>query len=276
MPEESRDDKATSNLEPRLSALEDTLKFDERLRSLEGTLSSQGGLCAAPWWRNAKTVTILGALIAAVIPVVTAIDGILKNSREAQKSLYEQQDRIRQTYLDRVLKAGITEAEQQRIFNLLSKLKGDPEFQEWAREERDKATAKIDELRKNMAALEASNQDLTVQLNAEKQKGSNRQANPKVKILESELAKANQRLTEIQRRVGEKSNEAQPSAGGLTNEQPIAISIKKASGVIPLDKKAENNESVHRLCTINLEQGNFICYLAGEDENDCYYNCYSK
>jgi len=164
-------DEPSINVEERLSLIEDALKWDERLKSLEAVLvSKERALRATPWWRDSRTITILAAILAAVIPLVTAIDGILKNARESQRAIIEQRDKIRQTYLDRVLKPGVTEGEQQRIFSLLSKLKSDSEFQEWAKEEMNKATQKVDELNKEKIILEAQNKELLSQLNVEKQK----------------------------------------------------------------------------------------------------------
>lgn len=199
------------NLDERLSLIESALKWEGRLSSLETALTSKdkGALPTVPWWRDSKTITILGALIAAVIPLVTAIDGILKNARESQRAIIEHQDKIRQTYLDRVLKSGITEGEQQRIFSLLSRLKSDPEFQDWAKEEYSKAVQKVDELNKEKSSLEATNKELLSQLEAEKLRSSTlsgsqkNQANSRVRNLERQVIQAQRRVSELRERVGE-------------------------------------------------------------------------
>lgn len=213
-----------NKLAQRITTLENVLKLEERLSSLEASLAERSLTSKArpSWWRDAKTVTILGALLAAVIPLVTAIDGILKNRGEAQKALIEQQDKIRQTYLDRVLKPGIAEDEQQRIFSLLLKLRNDPEFQEWAKEEHDRATAKISELIKEKLGLEEQNKKLLTQLETEKLKSPKltRQQDTlksaRVRRLESELVQANDRVSEIQRRIGEGATGNAICADGTT------------------------------------------------------------
>jgi hypothetical protein len=87
----------------RLSKLEEALRIDERVESLERSLLQKTlATQKLPWWRNSKTITILAAMITALLPLLTFIDGSLKNSREAQRLLAEQQDKIRQNYLDRV------------------------------------------------------------------------------------------------------------------------------------------------------------------------------
>ena len=147
-------DETPSGFAARLSTLEDIFKLDERLKSIETTLISTGlSPNIVPWWRNGKTVVVLVGLLTAILPLVTAINGILKNRSDSQRLLTEQQDKIRQTYLDRVLKPGLTEGEEQRIFSLLSRLKSDPELHDWASAELAKTTEKIEELRKEKSKL---------------------------------------------------------------------------------------------------------------------------
>jgi hypothetical protein len=202
-----------NDLESRLTIIENALRLDERLRSIESTLNTRGvANSSVPWWRNAKTITTLGVLIAAIVPIVTVINGIFQNNRDAQRLLIEQQDKIRQTYLDRVLKPGITEGEQQRIFSLLVKLKGDPEFQQWAQEEFNKAVIKVDELRREKSALEEQNQALLSQFKAERLKSSTlppaqrAESRAHVQRLESAIVQSRRRVTELKQRIGEPVN----------------------------------------------------------------------
>src|SRR5215510_1020469 len=129
-----------SDLEARLSAIEEA--------------STKWKSENIPWWKKGASVTALTAVVGAVIGSFTAVDGHYKNQREADKQIIEQQDKIRQTYLDRVLKTGITEIERQRIFTLLAKMKSDPELQEWAKEELKKVTDEVDRLKKAKEQLE--------------------------------------------------------------------------------------------------------------------------
>jgi hypothetical protein len=192
-------EETSSGLETRLSTLESIFKLDDRLKSIESTLASKGVTAnIVPWWRNGKTVVILGALLTATVPLVSAVNGIFQNRKDSQRLLIEQQDKIRQTYLDRVLKPGLTEGEQQRLFGLLSRLTGDPELQEWAREELAKTIEKIEELRKEKSSLEEHNKSLEIQLAAEK--ASNKSA---LERLGNEVIQTRQKLTNVQRRIGE-------------------------------------------------------------------------
>jgi hypothetical protein len=190
--------------------LEGVLSLDERLKSLEAALVSRGmATSPTPWWRNGKTVIVLGALITAILPLITAVNGFLQNRGDSQQLLIEQQDKIRQTYLDRVLKPGLTEGERQRILSLLSRLKGDPELQEWAKEELAKTTANLEALRKEQATAEEQKRSVAAQLIAEKAKNakltnqSSSQRTAVIQNLERELARTQEKVAYLQQRIGE-------------------------------------------------------------------------
>lgn len=243
-----RSDEPSSELEARLSTLENILKLDERLKSLEATLTSKGiAVNVVPWWKNGKTVVVLGALITAIIPLVTAINGILQNRGESQRLLIEQQDKIRQTYLDKVLKPGITEGEQQRIFSLLSRLKTDPELQEWARVEFAKTSEKIEELRKEKSSLEEQNKSLEGQLASEREKNiqlakqhsvSNTST---VRRLGSEVVQTKQKVANLQYRIGEPVSPSNGQTVTCTSpDGSTSISITCRGGAICYARSADD------------------------------------
>jgi DNA repair exonuclease SbcCD ATPase subunit len=230
----------------RLSLLEDALKLEERLGSLEKAFQERGVVPSKlPWWRDSKTITILGALIAAVLPLLTFIDGTLKNSREAQRLLIEQQDKIRQNYLDRVLKPGITEGEQQRLFSLLAKLKSDPEFQEWANEELNAANQKVEALKREKEDVEAKNKTLQEQLDAELQQRvaelaknstgqnqalENARSSPKIQRLEKDVAQTQQRVTDLKERVGEPTHTDTYKIRFVTEPAEVRVTLTQVTG----------------------------------------------
>lgn len=212
---------------PRLDAIENTLRIDERVAAIEAALVARAeARSSPPWWRDAKTVTILGGFLAAVIPLMTAIDGWLKNVRDAQHAVIEQQDKIRQTYLDRVLKPGITEIEQQRIFRLLSRLKSDPELQAWAQAEFETASRKVDDLEHEKTALEKQLADLRDQLAQARSgagtatPGARPAAAARVESLAGAVARAESRAADIRERLGEP---APMPAGGSRCECPAPV-----------------------------------------------------
>ncbi len=119
-----------------MSKLENVLAMDSRLQKLEAAIQERVA-DDKPWWRDAKTVTVLGALIAAVLPLLKFIDDYSRNSRDNRRQVIELQEKIRQTYLEKVLNPGSTPAEKQQIFGLLKELSADTEMQKWANKEFD-------------------------------------------------------------------------------------------------------------------------------------------
>jgi hypothetical protein len=205
-------DNTGGNFGVRLSGIENALKLDDRIKSIEAALASKLDASGKtpPWWRNRTTVTVLGALIAAILPVVSAINGFWQNRRDYQRAVIEQQDKIRQTYLDRVLRTGISEGEQERIFGLLAKLKSDPELQEWAREQRDRATKEVEDLKERESNQEARNKELEGQIEKLSQDAAlagqaRARTGSELHRLQGALAEGQQRTSELRERVGEPS-----------------------------------------------------------------------
>jgi hypothetical protein len=137
--------------------MENSLQLDARLTAIEAANPREGtgGGSSDPWWRNTAAVTVITGLIAAVLPAMTLIDGCQQNSREAARLQIEQQDKIRQTYLERVLTPGVQEAQQVLVYSLLSRMKADPELSGWAEEQLTKAEVKLADSQKEKKELEA-------------------------------------------------------------------------------------------------------------------------
>lgn len=115
--------------EDRLRILEERLAFDERIQKIEANIGIGKN---EPWWRNSISVPIVVACISAIAPSIVAIDGHFKNERDAERLRIEQAHTIRQVYLDRALKPGLSEEEKYNIFRLLVKIKEDSVIHDWA------------------------------------------------------------------------------------------------------------------------------------------------
>jgi hypothetical protein len=79
----------TQRSEDRIAALEEALQLDSRLDALEARIRDRASP-VGPWWRDARTVTILGALIAAVLPVLSFINNAFTSYRESRRLFVEQ------------------------------------------------------------------------------------------------------------------------------------------------------------------------------------------
>lgn len=142
--------------EERVVALEQEVQLEQRLAAVENARReaqppAKGGVS---WWQSPRTVTQLTALIAGILPLMTFIDGGLRNWRETTRQVLEQQNTIRQTYLDRVFDPAVTEATQEKLFKLLSRMESDPELKAWATEELQETQQKLDELKSRKEDLE--------------------------------------------------------------------------------------------------------------------------
>lgn len=126
----------------RMDILEKGLALDSRLQTLETAILERVP-ANRPWWRDSKTITIIGALIAAVLPLLKFMDESFRNSREYQRQIVEQKEKIRQTYLDRVLKPGVSMYEQEKIFGMLANVSMDREMQKWAQDQLKETTESI-------------------------------------------------------------------------------------------------------------------------------------
>jgi len=73
-----------SKTEERISALENVLKLDSRLQALETAVKERTLDTTKPWWRDGKTVTILGGLIAAILPILSLINNSFGSYRESR------------------------------------------------------------------------------------------------------------------------------------------------------------------------------------------------
>jgi hypothetical protein len=135
------------SVEEKIGGLENTLALDARVQALETAIQERLP-AERPWWKDAKVVTLLGALIAAILPVATWISNVYASSREANRLLIEQQETIRQKYLERVFRPGITQMEQEEVFGLLARLSSDRELQAWAKDELQRTKDTTNELKK--------------------------------------------------------------------------------------------------------------------------------
>jgi hypothetical protein len=232
-------------LQERIKALEDSLQFDSRLSELESRIKDRAA-GKQPWWRDAKTVTILGALIAAILPLATWISNIYASSRESHRLLVEQQEKIRQTYLDRALRPGATEAERERVFGLLSILSSDAELQRWAQGELKKTHDSIEALKKQKEDAERRVTEAAIkvdaarrQLKSEKKRRS--EAEDIASNATKQLLEAKKQLAAIDQRLGNKTAPRTCSVLFLTypDDTIVAIWSSSGSGFTPLTLQAE-------------------------------------
>lgn len=100
-----------------------------------------------PFWRNTALVGFLGATIAAVPPMLTAIHEYYQTEREVRLSLVKYGHERTISYLDRALSPETKEAKQAQVFRFLKHLPEDDPIHKWAKAELDRVDGRIEELK---------------------------------------------------------------------------------------------------------------------------------
>lgn len=132
----------------------------ERLKLLRDNQQLRAELAAIgkPWWRQAGIVTMLTALVAAIIPATTAVQAHFESKRELAIQESKQSHEIRTSYLDRLEKPGT----RMRTLRFVLATTADNQLRMWAQQEMkfvENEILQIDDrialLQKEQAALQS-------------------------------------------------------------------------------------------------------------------------
>jgi len=138
----------------RIAAVEQRLGLEDRIDAIEQRLIDHGRVPAQAWWRSRKGAIAVAAYVTAMVPILSFVQAEIGRRSEWRRFTWEQQAGTRQDFLDRAMRPGLTEAEQQRIFSFLSKLDADGPLQLWAQEQLLQARVGIQALKGEMGTLE--------------------------------------------------------------------------------------------------------------------------
>jgi hypothetical protein len=137
------------------SDLEQLKQQKERLE-----LKAQIAALAAPWWRKASLVATVTALVAAILPVKTAIEEHYASEREFVLQRVKQQNdiamqqvkqehEIRMAYLDRFEVPG----HRLQTLRFLLATTTDAQLVAWAQEEQKRVQAEVEAIEEELRAL---------------------------------------------------------------------------------------------------------------------------
>jgi len=117
-----------------------------------------------PWWKNGRVITVLGSILAAVMPVTTFVGGYLHQQTELELNAQQQRHQIRMDYLDRALNPKLVEAEREKVFSLLAVVTDQPDLQKWAIEQQESLSQKITGLKAQLEDKKKKEGELAGQL----------------------------------------------------------------------------------------------------------------
>jgi hypothetical protein len=104
-----------------------------------------------PWWRSGTLVTTLTAIVAAIVPVTTAVQEHYRNKRELALEESKQAHEIRSSYLDRLDKPGA----RLRTLRFVVATTDDAVLKAWAEAETKEVEGEITSIREQLTALSA-------------------------------------------------------------------------------------------------------------------------
>jgi hypothetical protein len=132
---------------PSLRSEGERLKLERDNAQLRAELAQLG----KPWWHKGSVVTTLTAIVAAVVPVTTAVQAHYQKERELVLQESKQAHEIRTSYLDRLDKPRA----RMRTLRFVLATTSDSALRSWAEEEKRQAQSELDEIDRKIAALEA-------------------------------------------------------------------------------------------------------------------------
>ena len=189
---------------------------------------------AEPWWRNPKMVTVIASLLAAFIPLTTAVDGYFKGRSSLALAAEQQRHAMRMDYMKTALDPQAPEIQRQsRLRLLIAILDTDDPVREWARAELGVVNQTVQQLETTLKTTKAE----LAQVQAEEQAARSKLGELESKldetptpsaapaeqhVLEREVEKARQTLKDATQRKDHLSSRAQSTAQKLTGQPKSA------------------------------------------------------
>jgi hypothetical protein len=215
----ARPERSLDALEQRIAALEQRVPKEE------------------PWWRNPKTVTVIASLLAAFVPITTAVDGYFKSKSDLELATQQQRHAMRMDYMKTALDPEAPEMQRQsRLRLLIAILDSDDPVRTWAQSELNVVNGNVEELKttlKNtqneLAQAQAeelkAKQDLSALESKVQQNQAQSMAAPQAEqhALQTELQKAKQKLQSATERKDHLSSRAADTSVKLTGQSKSAL-----------------------------------------------------
>ena len=184
-----------------------------------------------PWWRNPKTVTFIAGLLAAFIPLTTAVDGYFKGKSSLALAAEQQRHAMRMDYMKTALDPQAPEIQRQsRLRLLVAILDADDPARGWAQSELGAVNDNVNQLKATLkqtqtelVAAQADETQAKKQLNELESKLREgptpaRTPPPEHQVLQREVEKARLTLQTVTQRKDRLSTRAASAAEKLTGQ----------------------------------------------------------
>jgi chromosome segregation ATPase len=100
-----------------------------------------------PWWRNPRTVTLLASLLAAFVPITSAVEAYFKERADLALAMQQQQHLMRMDYMKTALDPSAPELQRQsRLRLLVAILDAEDPVRKWAADELTRVDKNVEHL----------------------------------------------------------------------------------------------------------------------------------
>jgi len=121
---------------------------------------------AEPWWRRAGFVTLLTALVGAMVPLSAGVQAYVQKEREIQLEREKQQQSIRLHYLDVLMSTSLKDTEM--FLSFIASTDDNPDLKQWAQAQLTSVRGRITALEGEAAASDKRAADAEKELEAAK------------------------------------------------------------------------------------------------------------
>lgn len=209
-----------------------------------------------PFWKNTALVGFMGASIAVVPPLLTAIHEYYQTEREVRLSVARYQHERTISYLDRALSPETKEAKQAQVFRFLRHLPEDDPIHQWAKGELNLVEGTIEQLKQEVQTRkdDLAEQEAAIKEELDQIEGAVADADtaetaePLLRVAQIALAEKNmeayqsrQKISALEVRAGlapETAEEPSPVAPSIEDMRPRLWKLRIA---IASDLRAANN-----------------------------------
>jgi hypothetical protein len=195
-----------------------------------------------PWWHRAGLVTVLTAIVGAMVPLTAGVQAYVQNNRQIQLEREKHQQDIRLHYLDILVSSSLKDVEM--FLTFIAQTDDSQDLKQWAQAQLGSVRGRIAGLESDLAASEKRAADAEKDLDTAKasaqQKLREAQADASASRAQKEKAedaarKAQAALADAQRKVETRRAETMDRKDALGRRRAANLNVQQR---IPLEANA--------------------------------------